>query len=133
MWWTKSRLSFAASHPWQVADVVSGDRFTVARGNETKTIKLCGVSVSGEESKEYLRSLIARGNGTVEIERVRDSYEAWILLKPDFEEQIHLNTWILENGRGKIDPTTSDNCLQKENLIWAEEAAKENKLGIWKN
>jgi endonuclease YncB( thermonuclease family) len=127
VWWIKSRLNYAASHPWQVADVISGDRFTVARDNETKTIKLCGVS-AGKESKEYLRSIIDKGNGTVEIERVKDSYEAWILLKPDFESQIHLNTWMIENGMGKIDPVTSNTCLKKENLIWAEEIAKQDKF-----
>ncbi len=51
---------------------------------------------------------------------IKDTYAAWVLLKPDFESQIYLNTWILENGMGKIDPVTSDTCLKKENLIWAD-------------
>ena len=71
----------------------------------------------------------------MEIERVgkENLSEAWVLLKPDFEQQIHLNTWIVQHGMGKVDPTTSDKCLQKENLIWAEKIARENTLGVWKN
>jgi hypothetical protein len=25
-WWSKRQLSFAASHPWQVTDILGGDR-----------------------------------------------------------------------------------------------------------
>ena len=133
--WLEYRARFAPHPSWQVVDVESGDRLTVAHEERTKTIQLCGISASGEEAKDYLRSLIERGDGTVEIERVgkENLSEAWVLLKPDFEQQIHLNTWIVQHGMGKVDPTTSDKCLQKENLIWAEKIAQEDKLGIWKN
>jgi endonuclease YncB( thermonuclease family) len=128
--WSKKQLSFAANHPWQVTDVLGGDRFTVSSNNQTQTIKLCGVS-AGEEAKDYLRSLVNKGNGTVEIEKVGDSFEAWVMLKPDFESQIHLNVEMLASGMASLDSVTADKCLGKENLIYAEEAAKKDKLGVW--
>jgi hypothetical protein len=32
---------------------------------------------AGEEAKDYLRSLVDKGDGTIEIEKVGDSFEAW--------------------------------------------------------
>jgi hypothetical protein len=78
-----------------------------------------------------LRSLIDKGDGTIEIEKVGDSFEAWIMLKPDFESQIHLNVEMLASGMATVDSATADKCLGKENLIYAEELAKKDKLGIW--
>ena len=91
--------------------------------------------------------MINLGNGTIELERVGDHYEAWILIERDYdvelvkhiseqpndllEEQIHLNTWIIERGYARKDLQSSSKCRQPENLAWAENIARENKLGIW--
>ncbi len=125
-----------ATEVWQVKEgsIYDGDTLRATKENEELKIRFCGIDAPekkmpmGIEARDHLRSIIDRGNGTVEIERVKDSYEVWILLKPDFESQIHLNTWMIENGMGKIDPVTSNTCLKKENLIWAEEIAKKDKF-----
>ncbi|MEL6788885.1 MAG: thermonuclease family protein [Cyanobacteria bacterium J06607_15] len=58
----------------------------------------------GVELKDYLRSLIAKGNGTIHILPIeQDRYgrtvaELWIPIKPDYEGQIHLNTAMVEAG-----------------------------------
>ncbi|MGV2831625.1 thermonuclease family protein [Myxosarcina sp. GI1(2024)] len=89
------------------------------------------MSASGEEARDYLRSLIDRGDSTVELEKRGETYEAWVLLKPDFESQFHLNTWMVQKGMARHDRQNSSHCLSSEALGWAEDIAKEDKLGIW--
>lgn len=119
----------------------------MTRNDETKIINLCGVNASGDKAKNYLHSVINLGNGTVELEQVGDRYEAWILLdknydvelvkqisaRPNYliEQQIHLNTWVIENGYAKQDRQSSHTCRKPEHLTWAEKVAQENGLGIW--
>ena len=132
-----------------MVSVNSGSSFTVSRHNETKNINLCGVSASGDNAKDYLQSVINLSDGTVDLEQVGDRYEAWILLDKDYdveivkhisdqpnnlvEEQIHLNTWMIERGYARQDLQSSSSCSQPEHLAWAEEVAKEDSLGIWEN
>ncbi len=107
-----------ANHePWIVTNIISGDTLTVARGNENKTIKLCGISESGDKTRKYLQSLIDRSNGIIELQKVGDFYEAWILLDSEVEQQIHLNTYIVENKMAILDSYT--NCLSPETLEFA--------------
>jgi len=56
-----------------------------------------------------------------------------VALKPDFEQQIHLNTWVIERGYARRDQKNSDKCLEPDNLKWAEDLAKEEKLGMWQD
>jgi endonuclease YncB( thermonuclease family) len=134
--------------PKSIVTVNSGSSFTVARHHETKTINLCGVSASGDKAKDFLESVIKLGDGTVELEKVGDRYEAWILLDENYdtelvkhisdkpnhlvEQQIHLNTWVIERGYASQDPLSSSECSQPDNLAWAESLAKKDGLGIWK-
>ncbi len=120
--WQRYKYRTADYTPWTLASVNSGSSFTVTRHNETKTINLCGVQASGNKAKNYLQSVINLGNGTVELERVGDRYEAWILLDRDYdvelvkhisdqpnylvEQQIHLNTWVIERGYARQDLQT---------------------------
>lgn len=147
--WQRYKYRTADYTPWTIVSVNSGFSFTVSRHNETKIIDLCGVSASGDKAKNYLQSVIELGNGTVELEQVSDRYEAWILLDQDYdvelvkhisdqpnylvEEQIHLNTWVIERGYARQDLESSDSCSQPEHLAWAESIAKENKLGVWQD
>ena len=55
-------------------------------------IKLCGISAPYAEAKEDLESLIKRGDGKVYLEKVGDIHEAWVLLAPDYEEDIQIMT-----------------------------------------
>jgi len=119
--------------PWKLANVDSGSSFTVQRHDKTKNIELCGVKTSGDKAKNFLQTVINKGDGTIELEKVKDGYEAWVLLKPDFEQQIHLNTWVIERGYARRDQKNSDKCLEPDNLKWAEDLAKEEKLGMWQD
>jgi len=91
----------------------------------------------GVESRDYLRSLIAQGNDTIHVSPIeQDRYgrtvaELWIPIKPDYEAQIHLNTAMVEAGYAHHYQKYSDSCVSAENLGWAEEIAKEDKLGVW--
>ena len=147
--WQRYKYRTADYTPWTLVSVNSGSSFTVARNNETKIINLCGVDPSGNKAKNYLQAVINLGDGTVELEQVGDRYEAWILLDRDYdvelvkhisdepnylvEEQIHLNTWLIERGVARLDLQNSNNCTEPEHLTWAESLAKESNLGIWED
>lgn len=91
---------------WQVKEVISGEKLTVFRNNETKTVKLCGINST---SKNYLKKLIDQGNGSVELEKTQNGYEAWVMLEPDYEKQIHLNTEMIVSGQANL--RNEDNCF----------------------
>jgi hypothetical protein len=144
--WLKYKKQTADYTSWTVTSVESGSSFSVSRHNESKVINLCGVA-AGNESKELLASVINLGDGTVELEKVGDEYEAWITIKPNYdvklvkhisaqpnelvEETVHLNTWVVELGYARYEPKNSSQCLGHENLAWAESIAKKENLGIW--
>lgn len=145
--WQRYKYRTADYTPWKISRVDSGSSFTVARHNEQKNIHLCGVEATGIESQKYLQSVIHLGNGTVELEEVGDRYEAWISLAPNYdvelvkfistksnelvEQEIHLNTWIIERGIARRNSIEADQCREPEHLAWAEELAQKNNLGIW--
>ncbi|MGV2831977.1 thermonuclease family protein [Myxosarcina sp. GI1(2024)] len=129
--WLKYKSKSVNYNPWRVDEVMTGESFTVARDDETKTIKLCGITAAGDEARDYLKSLIDRGDGTVQLEEREGAFEAWVLLKPNFERQLHLNTWMVQEGMARHDKRSSGHCRSDEALGWAAEAAKDDKLGIW--
>ena len=106
-------------------------------------IRFCGIDAPeikqplGIESRDYLRSLIAKSDGTIHVLPIEeDRYERtvaelWIPIEPDFEGQIHLNTAMVEAGMAWHYERYSGNCESAENLVWAEEIAKDEKLGVW--
>ena len=97
--------------PWMVEKVLSGNSFSVRRGNKIKIIALCGVV---SENKEYLRSLIERGDRSVHLQQSHRSYEAWIVFSSPEETQIHLNTEMLVANKASL--SNHHNCLSSENL-----------------
>ncbi len=129
--WSSYKAQASKLGAWRVVKVISGERITLEREEKSKTIQLCGVSAPGEEAKEYLKSSIQRGDGTVYLEKTGEMYEAWVILAPEYQEQIHLNTWLVQNGMARHELENSKQCLAHENLGWAEALAKEEKLGIW--
>ena len=130
---------------WRVkpGSIYDGDTLRVVRGDEELKIRFCGIDAPeikqplGIESRDYLRSLIAQGNGTIHVLPIeqdrhnRTVAELWIPIKPDFEQEIHLNTAMVEAGYAHHYQKYSDSCVSAENLGWAEEIAKEDKLGVW--
>jgi hypothetical protein len=47
------------------------------------------------------------------------------------EQEIHLNTWLLERGLARRDTRWSSKCKEPEHLVWAENIAREDFLGQW--
>ena len=111
-WWGNHNAK-AVSGEWEVGEVISGDQFRAKKENQTEMIKLCGISAPYAEAKEDLESLIKRGDGKVYLSKVGNSHEVWVLLSPDNEEQIHLNTWLVQNGMAKHDKNSS-HCPNQE-------------------
>ena len=130
---------------WRVkpGSIYDGDTLRVVRGEEELKIRFCGIDAPelkqplGIESRDYLRSLIAQGDGTIHVLPIEtDRYnrtvaELWIPIKPDYEGQIHLNTAMVEAGMAYHYQQYSGNCESAENLGWAEKIARDDKLGVW--
>jgi endonuclease YncB( thermonuclease family) len=130
---------------WQVkpGSIHDGDTLRVVRGSEELKVRLCGIDAPeirqplGIESRDYLRSLIAKSDGRIHVLPIEeDRYgrtvaELWIPIKPDYEGEIHLNTAMVEAGMAYHYKQYSGNCESAENLGWAEKIAKDDKLGVW--
>ncbi len=135
VWITGSNLKIELTidlTPWTVTSIDNGSSLIVTRNDETKTISLCGVAPIENETKQYLNSLISLGDGTVELEQVGNSYEAWISLKPGYdvelvkhvsntpdelvEQEIHLNSWVIERGKARRNIKEGSQCREPENL-----------------
>ena len=130
---------------WKVkpGSIYDGDTLRVVRDDEELKIRFCGIDAPekkqplGIESRDYLRSLIAKGDGTIHVLPIEeDRYgrtvaELWIPIKPDYEAEIHLNTAMVEAGMAYHYQQYSGNCESAENLVWAEKIARDEKLGVW--
>ena len=130
---------------WRVkpGSIYDGDTLRLIGNERELKVRLCGIDSPelaqplGIESRDYLRSLIAQGDGTIHVLPIeKDRYnrtvaELWIPIKPDFERQIHLNTAMVEAGMAWHYEKYSGNCESAENLGWAEKIAKDEKLGVW--
>ena len=142
-----SRVFFKDNYAqqWRVkpGSIYDGDTLRVVRGTEELKIRICGIDAPelkqplGIESRDYLRSLIAQGDGTIHVLPIEtDRYdrtvaELWIPIKLDYEAQIHLNTVMVEAGYAYHYQQYSGSCVSSENLGWAEEIAKDEELGVW--
>ena len=131
--WIEYQYRNAKYPTWTVGAVTAGDIFTVTSDldSETRTIKLCGVTPAHSEAKDFLKSVINRGDGSIELERSGEAHEAWVMLKPDFESQIHVNTYMVEKGMARHDTANSQQCRSNEELGFAQKIAQEEKLGLW--
>ncbi len=85
--WQNTRI--VPSDPWIVKDVISGGlgsaearsvRFIASRKQKQFQVKLCGISANSDESKEYLRSLLNKGDGSVVVNPVRTEWGVTIAL-----------------------------------------------------
>ncbi len=123
--------------------IYDGDTLRARRGEEELKIRFCGIDAPeknqefGIESRDYLRSLIAKSDGRIHVLPIeKDRYgrtvaELWIPIKPDFEGEIHLNTAMVEAGYAYHYQQYSGSCESAENLGWAEKIARDDKLGVW--
>ena len=97
-------LKLRNPNPWIVTDVVSGDRFLVERNGKKLEVQLCGISASSDESREYLRSLLNKGDGSVILDKVQKKdgltiAEVFMQIEPDYVQEIHLNTEMVLKGK----------------------------------
>ena len=98
------RSKLVNTDPWIVGDVGSGDRFIVQRDDQTLEVKLCGIS---EGSKDSLRALLDKGNGSVVLEKVSKQNEltvaeVFMQIEPDYQQEIHLNTEMLMKSQATL-------------------------------
>lgn len=67
-----------AEYPiWIVKDIIAGDTLTVTSDldSENRTIKLCGIIPAHHESKDFLKSVVDRGDGSINLEQVGKFHE----------------------------------------------------------
>ena len=115
------RNAFADTSPWIVEEIIYGERLTVSRHGKQFEVKLCGIS-AGHESRDYLRSLLNKGDGSVVVNPVKTEWgvtiaEVFVQLKPDFEREIHVNTEMVMAGVATLD--NPDICPSAEYLKMA--------------
>ena len=131
--WLEYQYRNAKYHTCAVGEITAGDTFFVTSDLDSKTgaIKLCGITPAHPESKSFLKSVVDLGDGSIELEQAGEAHEAWVMLKPDFESQIHVNTYMVENGMAQHDVANSKQCRSDDELGFAQEIAQEQKLGLW--
>ncbi len=103
-------------YAWQVKEVLSGKSLAVVKDDQMLEANLCGI---GSENRDFLKSLVDRGDGNVWLQKSGDGFEAWVALKPDYENQIHLNTEMVLNGKATL--VNSSTCISSEHLDWASQ------------
>jgi micrococcal nuclease len=132
-----------SSEHWQVkpGSIYDGDTLRVQRGTEEMKVRFCGIDAPekqqalGTKARDYLRSLVARGDGSVVVVPVeRDRYgrmvaELFIMLSG--EREIHLNSEMVAAGMAFHYAQYSGNCPNQRAIVMAEEMAKEQRRGVW--
>ncbi len=133
------------SEHYQIVEgsIYDGDTLRVTDGREELKIRFCGIDApekdqaGGIESRDHLRSLIAQGDGSVVVVPVEtDRYGrtvAELFLPVGGEEEIHLNSQMVMDGHAYHYAQYSSSCPNKNNIVRAEEMAKEQSLGLWVN
>lgn len=128
---------------WRVGSIYDGDTLRLIGDNRELKIRLCGIDAPekqmplGIEARDYLRSLIAKSNGTVHLIEVEtDRYgrtvaELFVPLKSNPEREIHLNSAMIEAGLAWHYEQYSGNCPNQYGLEIAENIAKDNKVGVY--
>lgn len=113
------RHLFRNNKPWTLQSVSSGNSLFVMHGDEIKKIKLCGIEGG---NKEYLESLLDRGNGSLIVNSVKKidnvtTAEVFVPIKPDYEREIHLSSEMIMFGMATIN--NPDICPSSEYLKMA--------------
>lgn len=130
------------SEHWQVkpGSIYDGDTLRVQRGSEEMKIRFCGIDAPekqqalGTQARDYLRSLVDRGNGSVVVVPVeRDRYgrmvaELFVMVSGG---EIHLNSEMVAAGMAFHYGQYSGNCPNQRAIVMAEEIAKQQRLGVW--
>ena len=130
---------------YQIVDgsVYDGDTLRVTDGRSETKLRFCGIDApekdqaGGIESRDHLRSLIARGDGSVVVVPVEvDRYGrtiAELFIPIGDEEEIHLNSQMVLDGHAYHYARYSSSCPNKNAIARAEERAKAQSTGLWVN
>ena len=123
--------------------VYDGDTLRVTDGKSETKLRFCGIDApeknqtGGIESRDHLRSLIARGDGSVTVVPIEtDRYGrtvAELFIPVGGEEEIHLNTQMVLDGHAYHYAQYSSTCPNKDAIARAEERAKAQSIGLWVN
>jgi endonuclease YncB( thermonuclease family) len=123
--------------------IYDGDTLRVTDGKSETKLRFCGVDApekdqaGGIESRDHLRSLIARGDGSVIVVPVEtDRYGrtvAELFIPVGGEEEIHLNSQMVLDGHAYHYARYSSTCPNKDAIVRAEESAKAQFIGLWAN
>ncbi len=121
-YWQNTRI--VPTTPWIVKDVVSGDSLIAYRKHKEFEVKLCGISGQSDKSREYLLTLISKGDGNVVVNPVQSEWrvtvaEVFVQLKPDYEREIHLSSEMVMAGVASL-ADDYENCPSAEYLEMAE-------------
>jgi len=121
--------------------IYDGDTFRVRCSGREQKIRLCGIDAPevkqplGIESRDYLRSLIAKvSNQVIVIEMDRDRYGrsvAEVLLESPSGEQ-SVQEEMLKGGFAYHYKQYSGNCHNRDVFDSAEAIARSQQRGVWK-
>ena len=147
--WVNAQRSAPQSQTWQVVkgSVYDGDTLRVRRGVQELKIRFCGIDAPeknqprGIESRDYLRSLIAKGDGSVILIPIeKDRYgqmvaEVFIRPRPGQgyspEQELYLNGEMVQAGLAYHYERYSGNCENRGAIAAAEEIAQNTRAGVW--
>ena len=130
---------------WQLkpGSIYDGDTLRLTRNGEEIQIRFCGIDAPevkpkqpmGIESRDYLRSLVSRGNGEILLVPIEeDRYERVVgelYVQNKKESAIPLNLEMVRSGYAWHYERYSANCPSGEQFAIAQELAQEERLGIW--
>jgi hypothetical protein len=120
------RNALADNSPWIVEEIIYGDRFRASRSEKQFEIYLCGIA-AGDKSKEYLRSLLNKGNLVIDIVKDNDGItvaEVFVQTLPDKDEEIHVNSEMITGGMAVLE--NPDICPSAEYLKLAASQVEKN-------
>lgn len=121
--------------------VYDGDTFRVKCDGREQKIRLCGIDAPeakqplGIESRDYLRSLIAKAsNKVIVVEMDRDKYNRTVaeVLFDTPEGERSVQEEMLKAGMAYHYKQFSDNCHNRDVFDTAEDIGRSQKLGVWR-
>ena len=135
--------NYAEEYTVKEGSIYDGDTLRLIGNNEELKVRLCGIDAPekemplGIEARDYLRSLIAKGDGTVYLVRAgEDRYgrtvaELFMPLKDKPDQEIHLNTEMIMAGMAWHYKQYSGNCPNQYGFEIAESIARDEKVGVY--
>ncbi|WP_346294461.1 thermonuclease family protein [Sphaerothrix gracilis] len=91
----------------------------------------------GEASRNHLRSLINKGDGSLIVMSIEtDRYGrtvAELFVATSTDEEIHLNSQMTLDGYAYYYERYSDSCPNQSAIALGEEQARQARVGVWAN